>query len=156
MSYLSEQEEILKKKIIPQDAKEDFEAFWRSNVQWLRTIPLQIKRKKLVTPYDKTVTTWEISYNTHDDTWIDAWFSYPTAKEGGRNMLLKITDPRLLETTGGIVQGMSGSPIVQNGMLVGAVTHVFVNDPQQGYAIFAETMIETAEELEQKLADNAA
>ena len=77
MSYLSEQEEILKKKIIPQDAKEDFEDFWRNNVQWLRTIPLEIKRKKLVTPYDKTVTTWEISYNTHDDTWIDAWLSYP-------------------------------------------------------------------------------
>jgi len=43
----------------------------------LRTVPLQVKRKKLTTPYDKTVTTWEISYNTHDDTWIDAWFSYP-------------------------------------------------------------------------------
>ena len=73
-----------------------------------------------------------------------------------KNMVIKVTDDDLLQKTGGIVQGMSGSPIVQNGMLVGAVTHVFVNDPQQGYAIFAETMIETAEELEQKLADNAA
>ncbi len=57
-----------------------------------------------------------------------------------KNMVIKITDPELLELCGGIVQGMSGSPIVQNGKLVGAVTHVFVNDPTRGYAIFAENM----------------
>jgi len=51
---------------------------------------------------------------------------YPASRDQGRNMLLKITDPRLLETTGGIVQGMSGSPIIQDGKLVGAVTHVCV------------------------------
>jgi stage IV sporulation protein B len=62
-----------------------------------------------------------------------------------RNMVIRVTDPRLLEETGGIVQGMSGSPILQNGKLVGAVTHVFVNDPSRGYAIFAETMLEEAE-----------
>lgn len=73
-----------------------------------------------------------------------------------KNMVIKITDSDLLAKTGGIVQGMSGSPIVQNGMLVGAVTHVFVNDPQQGYAIFAETMIATAQELEKELARDAA
>lgn len=73
-----------------------------------------------------------------------------------KNMVIKVTDSDLLEKTGGIVQGMSGSPIVQNGMLVGAVTHVFVNDPEQGYAIFAETMISTAEKLEKSLADKAA
>ena len=55
-------------------------------------------------------------------------------------MVLHITDPELLELSGGIVQGMSGSPILQNGMLVGAVTHVFVNDPTRGYGIFAENM----------------
>ena len=76
--------------------------------------------------------------------------------DGEKNMVIKVTDEDLIKKTGGIVQGMSGSPIVQNGMLVGAVTHVFVNDPQQGYAIFAETMIETAEKLESKLADKAA
>ena len=63
---------------------------------------------------------------------------------GTRNMVIEITDQRLLEQTGGIVQGMSGSPIVQNGKLVGAITHVFVNDPTKGYAIFAENMLETA------------
>ena len=62
-----------------------------------------------------------------------------------RHLVIKITDPRLLEKTGGIVQGMSGSPLVQNGRLIGAVTHVLVGDPTQGYAIFAETMLKTAQ-----------
>ncbi len=64
-----------------------------------------------------------------------------------RNMVIRVTDPELLAQTGGIVQGMSGSPIIQNGRLVGAVTHVLVNDPTRGYGIFAETMLETAEGL---------
>lgn len=57
-------------------------------------------------------------------------------------MVVSITDEKLLNKTGGIVQGMSGSPIVQNGKLVGAITHVFYNDPTQGYGVFAENMIE--------------
>ena len=61
-----------------------------------------------------------------------------------RNMVLRVTDPALLAQTGGIVQGMSGSPILQNGRLVGAVTHVLVNDPTRGYGIFAQTMLEQA------------
>lgn len=69
------------------------------------------------------------------------------------NMVIKITDKELLERTGGIVQGMSGSPIIQNGMLVGAVTHVFVNDPERGYGVFADTMFDemqqNAEELKE-------
>ena len=56
----------------------------------------------------------------------------------------RVTDPALLAATGGIVQGMSGSPILQNGRLVGAVTHVLVNDPTRGYGIFAQTMLEQA------------
>ena len=52
-------------------------------------------------------------------------------------MMIEVTDPELLAATGGIVQGMSGSPILQNGMLVGAVTHALINDPSRGYAIFA-------------------
>lgn len=65
---------------------------------------------------------------------------YPSTK----GMIIKITDPRLLQKTGGIVQGMSGSPIIQDGKLIGAVTHVFVNDPQQGYGLFIEWMIQDA------------
>jgi len=61
-----------------------------------------------------------------------------------KGMIIKITDKRLLEKTGGIVQGMSGSPIIQNGKLVGAVTHVFVNDPTSGYGCFIEWMLQDA------------
>ena len=62
-----------------------------------------------------------------------------------QNMIVTITDEKLLDKTGGIVQGMSGSPIIQNGKLIGAVTHVLVDDPKKGYAIFAENMLETAQ-----------
>lgn len=58
-----------------------------------------------------------------------------------RGIVLKITDPELLAVTGGIVQGMSGSPIIQNGKLIGAVTHVLVQDPTKGYGIFIEEML---------------
>lgn len=68
----------------------------------------------------------------------------PHEKESGRNLLIEVTDPRLLTTTGGIVQGMSGSPIIQDGKLVGAVTHVLVNDPTRGYGIFIENMLDAA------------
>ena len=59
-----------------------------------------------------------------------------------KGMILKVTDPDLLSLTGGIVQGMSGSPIIQDGKLVGAVTHVLVNDPTRGYGIFIENMLD--------------
>lgn len=72
-----------------------------------------------------------------------------------QNMVVTVTDKELLEKTGGIVQGMSGSPIIQNGKLVGAVTHVLVNDPTRGYGIFIENMLETANHVaeEQALKD---
>ena len=69
---------------------------------------------------------------------------YPHSGSDGRNLLLKVTDPRLLDTTGGIVQGMSGSPIIQDGKLIGAVTHVLVNQPDTGYGIFIENMLDAA------------
>ena len=69
---------------------------------------------------------------------------YPKSRADGRNLLIRITDPALLKTTGGIVQGMSGSPIIQDGKLVGAVTHVLVNDPTKGYGIFIENMLDAA------------
>ena len=59
----------------------------------------------------------------------------------GRDLMLRVTDPELLAATGGIVQGMSGSPILQNGKLIGAVTHVLVNDPQRGYGIAIQNML---------------
>ncbi len=71
----------------------------------------------------------------------------PTAPND-RNIQLKVTDPRLLNATGGIVQGMSGSPIVQNGKLVGAVTHVLIQDPEQGYGILIENMLDASAQVQ--------
>ena len=65
-------------------------------------------------------------------------------KPATKGMIIKVTDPRLLAKTGGIVQGMSGSPIIQKGKIVGAVTHVFVNDPRSGYGTFIEWMLQDA------------
>lgn len=65
--------------------------------------------------------------------------------KNGRNLLITVTDEALLAKTGGIVQGMSGSPILQNGRLVGAVTHVLVNSPAQGYGILIDRMLQAAE-----------
>lgn len=62
-------------------------------------------------------------------------------RQNGKGMVLRVTDPRLLSVTGGIVQGMSGSPIVQSNRIIGAVTHVFLNDPERGYGIFMDNML---------------
>lgn len=64
-----------------------------------------------------------------------------------KNMIVRVTDPRLLEVTGGIIQGMSGSPIIQDGKIIGAVTHVFVNDSQRGYGVFIQNMINESSQL---------
>ena len=64
-----------------------------------------------------------------------------------KSMKIKVTDERLLEKTGGIIQGMSGSPIIQNGKFVGAITHVLVNNPQEGYAVFGDMMIKQSKEV---------
>ena len=71
-----------------------------------------------------------------------------------KDMIIKVTDEKLLSETGGIVQGMSGSPIIQEGKLVGAVTHVFVNNPKQGYAIFAERMLQTSNNQDEMSIEN--
>ena len=68
----------------------------------------------------------------------------PQNTSGSKSMVIKITDPRLLEKTGGIVQGMSGSPIIQNNKIVGAVTHVLINKPDVGYGIYIEWMLKDA------------
>ncbi len=83
---------------------------------------------------------------TLEDNKIDRYevyiekINYQT-KPDTKSMIIRVTDERLLKKSGGIVQGMSGSPIIQNGKLIGAVTHVFVNDPSKGYAIFIEWML---------------
>ena len=68
-------------------------------------------------------------------------FDIDVLSTGAKSFKVKVTDKALIEKTGGIVQGMSGSPIIQNGRIVGAVTHVLINDPTQGYGIFIENML---------------
>ena len=68
-------------------------------------------------------------------------FDIDTSNSGVKNFKIKVTDKKLLELSGGIVQGMSGSPVIQDGKLVGAVTHVLINDPTTGYGIFIENML---------------
>ena len=80
--------------------------------------------------------------NTVQEYSVEILKIYPEDRRDGRNFLLKITDQDLLDATGGIVQGMSGSPIIQDGKLIGAVTHVLVNDPTRGYGIFIENMLD--------------
>lgn len=72
---------------------------------------------------------------------------YPQMQGEYRNMMIEVTDPRLLEVTGGIIQGMSGSPIVQNDKIIGAVTHVLVNDPTRGYGTYIGNMLEASESM---------
>ena len=67
------------------------------------------------------------------------------ATNTNKGIQFHVTDPELLELTGGIVQGMSGSPIIQDGRIIGAVTHVLVNDPKRGYGIFIENMLRTVD-----------
>ncbi len=87
---------------------------------------------------------------TTDDTGVQKYeieilHIYTNSVKTTKNMVIAITDENLLEKTGGIVQGMSGSPIIQNGKIIGAVTHVMINDPTKGYGIFIENMLNAAE-----------
>lgn len=75
---------------------------------------------------------------------IEIISSVPQKYPATKGMVIQITDEKLLEKTGGIVQGMSGSPIIQDGKVIGAVTHVFVNDPTSGYGVHIEWMLQDA------------
>ena len=71
---------------------------------------------------------------------------YTSNNRDNKSMLIKITDDKLIEKTGGIIQGMSGAPIIQNGKFIGAITHVLVNDPTMGYGVFADIMLKQMKE----------
>lgn len=77
---------------------------------------------------------------------------YPE-RRSGKGMVIRVTDPRLLSVTGGIVQGMSGSPIIQDSRIIGAVTHVFLNDPERGYGIFMDNILTEMPAAEKDLRD---
>ena len=76
---------------------------------------------------------------------IEIQKTYLNNNYDNKSMVIKVTDEELLNKTGGIIQGMSGSPIIQNGKFIGAITHVFVKDPSIGYAVFADRMISEME-----------
>ena len=113
-----------------------------SLLQGLRPVPVAARGEVQTGP--ATILS-NISGDQVEEYSVEIVHLYPANSSDTRNLMLRVTDPRLLETTGGIVQGMSGSPILQNGRLVGAVTHVLVNDPTQGYGILAETMLAQAD-----------
>lgn len=99
-------------------------------------------RNEIKTGYAQMLSTIDDKGPRYYD--IEITKIYSDTDSHSKNMIIEVTDEDLIAATGGIVQGMSGSPIIQNGMFAGAVTHVFINNPLQGYAIFADTMLETA------------
>lgn len=116
--------------------------FGACNEAW-ESHPIPIAKSSMVhTGEAKILTT--VEGETPREYSVDILKVYPKSRATGRNMLIRVTDPALLAATGGIVQGMSGSPILQDGRLVGAVTHVLVNSPETGYGIFIENMIAAA------------
>ena len=100
-------------------------------VEICKKADIQLDKASILCSVNGTVEEYEIKIKNTD--------SY--TKDANKGIIIEVTDKKLLELTGGIVQGMSGSPILQNGKIVGAVTHVLVNDPTRGYGIFIEDMI---------------
>lgn len=118
-------------------------------------VPLPVATKSEVkTGYAQIISTVDETGPHYYDVQIIK--IYPNSDENGKNMIIEVTDSALIAKTGGIIQGMSGSPIVQNGMLVGAVTHVFVNNSLQGYGIFADTMLNSSKTVESALLQKAS
>ena len=107
---------------------------------WVEGAPMEAAVRDEVEPGEATILS-NISGQRVEEYAIRIEKVFPQREDDCRDYLLKVTDPRLLEATGGIVQGMSGSPILQNGKIVGAVTHVLVDDPTSGYGIWVGRML---------------
>jgi len=111
-------------------------------VRWQEGKAIPVARNDEIKP-GKAMILANVEGDTVHEYEIEILKIIPNAGDG-RDMVISVTDPKLISVTGGIVQGMSGSPIVQDGKLVGAVTHVLLNDPCKGYGISIETMLEAA------------
>ncbi len=112
------------------------------SADWFTGTPLETAERDEVKAGDAVILS-NISGEAVEEYSIRILKVYPaSAADGGRDFLIQVTDERLLEATGGIVQGMSGSPICQNGKIVGAVTHVMVDDPTSGYGIWIGNMLD--------------
>lgn len=103
-------------------------------------------REEIQTGPAKIICT--LANNQKKEYQVEIQKIYKNNNENNKSMLIKVTDKELIEKTGGIIQGMSGSPIIQNGKIVGALTHVLVNNPEMGYGVFADLMIKQMREIE--------
>lgn len=122
---------------------------------WLEKSALPVASKNEVQLGSATILS-NINGNDVREYQIEITQIYETNAENGKSMMLRVTDQNLIAQTGGIVQGMSGSPIIQNGKLVGAVTHVLVSDPTRGYGIFIENMLKAGESVSDKQLNQAS
>lgn len=102
-------------------------------------------REEIKTGSAKIICTVENERKEYD---IEIIKTYLNNNRDNKSMLIEITDEQLLKKTGGIIQGMSGSPIIQNGKFIGAVTHVLVSDPTKGYGVFGDLMIKQLKQVE--------
>ena len=107
---------------------------------WVEGTPVEVAQRDEVKPGEASILC-NISGDQVDQYAIEISKVFPERGDDCRDYLIKVTDQRLLDATGGIVQGMSGSPILQNGKIVGAVTHVLVDDPTKGYGIYVGRML---------------
>ncbi|MDE6261619.1 MAG: SpoIVB peptidase [Oscillospiraceae bacterium] len=107
---------------------------------WVEGTPVEVAQRGEVKPGEASILC-NISGDRVDQYAIEISKVFPERGDDCRDYLIKVTDQRLLDATGGIVQGMSGSPILQNGKIVGAVTHVLVDDPTSGYGIYVGRML---------------
>ena len=115
-----------------------------SDTDWFEGEKMETAQRNEVKAGNATILS-NISGDSVEEYSIRILKVYPASNSGGgRDFLIQVTDQRLLDTTGGIVQGMSGSPILQNGKVVGAVTHVMVDDPTGGYGIWIGNMLVAA------------
>lgn len=108
---------------------------------WVEGAPVEVAQRDEVKPGEASILC-NIDRDRVDQYAIEISKVFPERADDCRDYLIKVTDPRLLDATGGIVQGMSGSPILQNGKIVGAVTHVLVDDPASGYGIYVGRMLQ--------------
>ena len=112
---------------------------------WVEGTPVEVAQRDEVEPGEASILC-NISGDRVDQFAIEISKVFPERADDCRDYLIKVTDQRLLDATGGIVQGMSGSPILQNGKIVGAVTHVLVDDPSSGYGIYVGRMLQQCQD----------
>ncbi|MFI3253199.1 MAG: SpoIVB peptidase [Eubacteriales bacterium] len=111
---------------------------------WTGMAPIDVAEMEEITVGEAKILA-NISVGMVEEFSVNIVQVYPLTLGETRNMMIEVTDPRLLDVTGGIIQGMSGSPILQNDKIIGAVTHVLVNDPTRGYGTYIGNMLEASE-----------